>query len=153
MFLFSIPVCVNLLNHTFPRHDEWEKDLSLIHLHEEQDKRVILNPLLNPESRKAFHECYENFLTSICIPEIHSRAVAENIFNNSSSTRNSGPEEICYRYQAFPCLRVIKPSEFSIEPRCDMAYGHSIGPHVISYWRRGWRAALRERRSKRSRYS
>jgi len=103
------------------------KDLSLIHQHEEQDKRVLLKPLLNPESRRAFHECYENFVTSICIPEIHSRAMAENIFNNSSSTRNSGSEEICYRYQAFPCLRVMKPGEFSIGPHCDMAYGHSIG--------------------------
>jgi len=41
------------------------KYLSLIHQHEEQDKRVLLSPLLNPESRRAFHECYENFLTSI----------------------------------------------------------------------------------------
>lgn len=103
------------------------EDLSLIHQHEEQNKRVLLSPLLNPDSRNAFHECYDNFVTSICIPEIHSRAMSENIFNISSSTRNSGPEEICYRYQAFPCLRIMRPGEFSIGPHCDMAYGHSIG--------------------------
>jgi len=103
------------------------KDLSLLHQHEEKDKRILLGPLLDPDSRKAFHECYENFVTSICIPDIHSRAMSENIFNISSSTRNSDPQEICYRYQAFPCLRVMKPGEFSIGPHCDMAYGHSIG--------------------------
>jgi len=102
-------------------------DLSLMHQHKEQDKKVLLRPLLNPESRKGFHECYENFVTSICIPELHSRAMADNIFNISSSKRNSGTEEICYRYQAFPCLRVVKPGEFSIGPHCDMTYGHSIG--------------------------
>jgi len=103
------------------------EDLSLIHQHKEQNKRVLLSPLLDPDSRKAFHKCYDNFVTSICIPELHSRAMSENIFNITSSTRNSGPEEICYRYQAFPCLRVMRPGEFSIGPHCDISYGHSIG--------------------------
>jgi len=103
------------------------EDLSLIHQHEEQNKKKLLSPLLNPDSRKIFHECYENFVTSICIPEIHSKAMSDGLFNITSSTRNCGPEEICYRYQAFPCLRVMRPGEFSIGPHCDMAYGHSIG--------------------------
>merc|ERR1711957_1146490 len=103
------------------------EDLSLVHQHEEQNKKKLLSPLLNPDSRKIFHECYENFVTSICIPEIHSKAMSDGLFNITSSTRNCGPEEICYRYQAFPCLRVMRPGEFSIGPHCDMAYGHSIG--------------------------
>jgi len=103
------------------------EDLSLIHQHKEQNKKLILNPLLNPDSRKNFHECYENFVTSICIPELHSKAMSDGLFNITSSTRNCDPGEICYRYQAFPCLRVMRPGEFSIGPHCDMAYGHSIG--------------------------
>jgi len=103
------------------------KDLSRIHENEEQNKRTLLSPLLNPDCRKNFHECYHNFVTSICIPEIHSKAMSDGLFNISSSTRKCGPDEICYRYQAFPCIRVMKPGEFSIGPHCDMAYGHSIG--------------------------
>jgi len=98
------------------------EDLSLIHQHEEQDKRALLSKLLNLNSRKEFHECYDNFVTSICIPLIHSQGVSDNLF----STRFSGQQEVCYRYQAFPCIRVMKPGEFSIGPHCDMVYGHSI---------------------------
>lgn len=42
-------------------------------------------------------------------------------------TRDKESEKICYRYQAFPCIRVIRPGEFSIGPHCDMAHGHSMG--------------------------
>jgi len=99
------------------------EDLSLLHQYEQQDKKALLSKLLNPQSRRDFHECYDNFVTSICIPLIHSQAVSESMF----SIRNSDSKEICYRYQAFPCLRVMQPGEFSIGPHCDMAYGHSIG--------------------------
>lgn len=106
-------------------------DLSLIHEDEEQDKKRIMHPLLNRASRQAFHECYDNFVTSFCIPLLHSLAMMENIFNdNTSSNRsknNLHGQSISYRYQAFPCIRIMRPGEFSIGPHCDMAYGHSIG--------------------------
>lgn len=107
-------------------------DLSLTHTHEEQDKKRLMSPLLNRKARQPFHKCYDNFVTSFCIPLLHSLAMMENVFtDNNSSTRNKnnpdGRQSISYRYQAFPCIRIMKPGEFSIGPHCDMAYGHSIG--------------------------
>eukprot|EP00553_Chaetoceros_curvisetus_P011245 CAMPEP_0204635148 /NCGR_PEP_ID=MMETSP0717-20131115/30918_1 /ASSEMBLY_ACC=CAM_ASM_000666 /TAXON_ID=230516 /ORGANISM="Chaetoceros curvisetus" /LENGTH=376 /DNA_ID=CAMNT_0051653809 /DNA_START=40 /DNA_END=1170 /DNA_ORIENTATION=- len=101
------------------------EDLSLLHQHSIQDKRQLLSPLLEARSRKAFHQCYDNFVTSFCIPLLHSFGMVQKIFNDSS--RNMDPGKICYRYQAFPCIRAIRPGEFSIGPHCDMAYGHSMG--------------------------
>lgn len=106
-------------------------DLSQLHRHQIQDKRRLLEPLLDTKSRKAFHYCYDNFVTSFCIPLLHSLAMEPKIFNNSSSSRSfhhqNEPPKVCYRYQAFPCIRVVRPGEFSIGPHCDMSYGHSMG--------------------------
>lgn len=100
-------------------------DLSLIHQHPIQDKRTLLSPLLDEKKRRAFHQCYDNFVQTFCIPLLHSLAISQKMFHEFS--RNPHSEKIYYRYQAFPCLRVIRPDEFSIGPHCDMAYGHSIG--------------------------
>lgn len=100
-------------------------DLSLIHQHPIKDKRVLLSPLLDEKKRRAFHQCYDNFVQTFCIPLLHSLAISQKMFHESFHNPHS--QKICYRYQAFPCLRVIRPDEFSIGPHCDMAYGHSIG--------------------------
>jgi hypothetical protein len=122
---------------TFPLHSILATtlgvdDLSTIHQNPIQDKRSLLSPLLSAKKRQAFHECYENFVTSFCIPLLHSLAMKENLFHQFTSSSSSAVlginhDEICYRYQAFPCLRVIRPGEFSIGPHCDMSYGHSLG--------------------------
>jgi len=115
---------------TYPLHQHLAdiigvSDLSLIHQHPIQDKKTLLKPLLDSRKRKSFHKCYDNFVTSFCIPLLHSLAMRDNLFNDSR--RNTGEQNISYRYQAFPCIRVNRPGEFSIGPHCDMAYGHSIG--------------------------
>lgn len=123
-------------------------DLSLLHEHRIQDKRTLLSPLLDEKKRRAFHQCYDNFVQTFCIPLLHSLAISQKMFHDvvrssphhahcypsSSHHHHHHPhapypssEKICYRYQSFPCLRVIRPDEFSIGPHCDMAYGHSIG--------------------------
>ena len=104
-------------------------DLSMIHNHTIQDKKKLMKPLLDARKREAFHKCYDNFVTSFCIPLLHSLAMSDNLFNESSSSRqnNDHQRKISYRYQAFPCIRVNRPGEFSIGPHCDMAYGHSMG--------------------------
>lgn len=103
------------------------KDLSLLHEHEIKDKKTLLEPLLSKNLRRPFHECYDNFVTNFCIPLLHSIAMRENVLNTNRSSSNSHHQTICYRYQAFPCIRVIRPGDFSIGPHCDMAYGHSLG--------------------------
>mmetsp|Transcript_17808 Transcript_17808/g.21778 ORF Transcript_17808/g.21778 Transcript_17808/m.21778 type:complete len:516 (+) Transcript_17808:710-2257(+) len=100
-------------------------DLSLIHQHHIQDKKTLMKPLLDGKKRQGFHRCYDNFVTSFCIPLLHSLAIGDNLFNDSR--RNNGQQKIFYRYQAFPCIRVNRPGEFSIGPHCDMSYGHSMG--------------------------
>ena len=123
-FLFDIE--------TYPLHKILSKtlnikDLSLLHENKIKDKKILLEPLLSKKLRRPFHECYDNFVTNFCIPLLHSIAMRENVLNTNRSSSNSHHQTICYRYQAFPCIRVIRPGDFSIGPHCDMAYGHSLG--------------------------
>jgi hypothetical protein len=99
-------------------------DLSLLHTSEIQDKNTLLKPLLDRTSREPFHKCYDNFVTQFCIPLLHSVGVTERLFTNTTSIKD--PQQMCYRYQAFPCIRVVRPGEFSIGPHCDIVYGLSL---------------------------
>lgn len=100
------------------------EDLCQLHNHPSKDKKELLAPLLTREGRRQFHECYDHFVTSFCIPLLHSLAMTNHEFHSKSNTAAS---DVKYRYQAFPCLHVIRPGELSIDPHCDTAYGHSIG--------------------------
>lgn len=102
-------------------------DLSLLHEQPIKDKRMLLSNLLDRDARKIFHQCYDTFVTTFCIPLLHSIAISQNIFVASAPRDAAASTSITYRYQAFPCIRVIRPGEFSIGPHCDIAYGHSIG--------------------------
>lgn len=115
--------------HSYPIHEVLAdtlglSDLSKIHEHHIQDKRQLLEPLRCASSRRAFHKCYDQFVTLFCIPLLHSIAMKEKVLHTSTPADSS---RIVYRYQAFPCIRVIRPGELSIGPHCDAAYGHSIG--------------------------
>eukprot|EP00565_Helicotheca_tamesis_P008629 CAMPEP_0185729778 /NCGR_PEP_ID=MMETSP1171-20130828/7231_1 /TAXON_ID=374046 /ORGANISM="Helicotheca tamensis, Strain CCMP826" /LENGTH=393 /DNA_ID=CAMNT_0028398693 /DNA_START=1 /DNA_END=1182 /DNA_ORIENTATION=+ len=121
-------------NETYPLHRVLAESigvpsLSSLHKHGIQDKQLLLEPLLHRPTRLAFHECYDNFVTSFCIPLLHAVAMEQNIFNISAmaSSPMSSCAAVTYRYQAFPCLRIVRPGESSSEPHCDIAEGHSIG--------------------------
>lgn len=120
-FLFDV--------HTHPIHQILAetlgvKDLSLLHECEIQDKRLLMSSLLNKHSRRRFQQCYDNFVTSFCIPLLHSFAMTKKIFQSLSTEAST---KINYRYQAFPCIRIVRPGECSVGPDCDTAQGHSIG--------------------------
>jgi len=100
-------------------------DLSRLHEHNIKDKQKLLSPLLDAKKRNAFHRCYDNFVKNFCIPLIHSIAITQKMVNEFS--RNEESQKIRYRYQAFPCIRVIPPNELSLGPHCDMSSGHSMG--------------------------
>jgi len=115
--------------HTHPIHQALAdtigvSDLSTLHEHEIQDKRLLFAPLLDKYRRHRFHECYDNFVTSFCIPLLHEIAMQKNVFYTTSPRAST---KIVYRYQAFPSVRVVRPGEVSMEPHCDAALGHSIG--------------------------
>mmetsp|Transcript_45518 Transcript_45518/g.110751 ORF Transcript_45518/g.110751 Transcript_45518/m.110751 type:complete len:624 (-) Transcript_45518:614-2485(-) len=96
----------------------------------------IMAPLKNRELSMKFQESYDSFVTSFCIPLLHSIAMKENLFhsiNSNSSAVNLNLSSILsssrvnYRYQAFPSLRVVRPGDASHGPVCDTALGHSVG--------------------------
>jgi hypothetical protein len=117
-FLFDV--------HTHPINEVLAETLGiedLSRLHEEDDLQRLMTPLRTREGRRKFHESYDNFVTSFCIPLLHSLAMSNNVFY-AGSTKSSS---ISYRYQAFPCIRVVRPGDTSQGPQCDTANGHSIG--------------------------
>lgn len=108
--------------HSFPMHRLLAEalgveDLSCI---QGRDEEELLLPLLDAERRRAFHSAYDSFVTSFCIPLLHSLAIAKNIVHTSS-------DRITYRYQAFPTIQVRQPGSVASPPICDTALGHSIG--------------------------
>ncbi|CAE7839781.1 strG [Symbiodinium necroappetens] len=109
---------------TYPLHSVLAEALGVgsladVHKYQCRSKQELLSPLLDRGKRLRFHELYDVFVTSFCIPMLHSLALKMKILNTTS--------DAIYRYQAFPCLRVVRPGEFSIGPHCDTAYGHSMG--------------------------
>lgn len=115
--------------HSYPLHRILAEtlgveDLSQLHSHPTKNKKELLAPLLTRDGRRQFHECYFNFVTSFCIPLLHSLAWTKGVLQSTSLTLAS---DVKYRFQVFPCLRVILPGELSIDPHCETAHGHSIG--------------------------
>jgi hypothetical protein len=93
-------------------------DLSRVH---EFDQDSLLEPLLDRSRRQAFHVAYDSFVTSFCIPLLHSLAIGENTFHTGFC------DKITYRYQAFPSIQIATPGSASTGPVCDSVTGHSIG--------------------------
>uniref|UniRef100_A0A7S3LF27 Uncharacterized protein n=1 Tax=Amphora coffeiformis TaxID=265554 RepID=A0A7S3LF27_9STRA len=114
--------------YTFPLHTALANalqvpDLSKLHelLVPEQE---ALAPLRDPERRLSFHRIYDNFVTSFCIPLLHSLAISKKVLHNHS---RSSHDCITYRYQAFPCINVVRPGGAAKPPHCGAAQGHSVG--------------------------
>lgn len=105
------------------------EDLFKIHLeHTTKDKARLMAPLQNRGQRRAFHRCFDSFVTSHVIPLLHSQALSKDIFySNRHQLRQGKPQRIIYRYQAFPTINIVRPGECSIGPHCDLTQGHSIG--------------------------
>ncbi|KAL7500939.1 hypothetical protein ACHAWT_009697 [Skeletonema menzelii] len=65
-------------------------------------------------NRLHFQEEYDNFARTVCIPYLASLPTL--------SGKGTTPED--FYYQSFPCIRIVKPGEFSIGPHGDASYGH-----------------------------
>jgi hypothetical protein len=109
--------------HTHPLHTILAEtlgvsDLSKVH---EFGQDSLLEPLLDRSRRNAFHVAYDSFVTSFCIPLLHSLSIGDNTFHTFFS------DKITYRYQAFPSIQIVTPGSASTGPVCDSATGHSIG--------------------------
>lgn len=109
--------------HTHPLHEVLAETLGvrdLSKLHELVGLGEAMAPLLTRTGRRPFQEAYDAFVTSFCIPLLHSMAMSQNLFHGASS-------RISYRYQAFPKIRILKPGDASDGPHCGTSNGHSIG--------------------------
>lgn len=112
--------------HSFPLHTALADalqltDLSKIHQVEETQ---ALAPLLDPKQRLGFHRVYDNFVTSFCIPLLHSMAIANKVFHDHSRMAH---DCITYRYQSFPSINVVRPGATAKPPSCGVSQGYSLG--------------------------
>ena len=89
-------------------------DFDLSRLHEST------NPNFKDEMQLAFSQgchdfqkVYDDFVRLVCCPFVASL---------SSSTTAEPIKEVYY--QTFPCVRVVRPGDFSIGPHADSTYGH-----------------------------
>ena len=113
--------------HTYPLNASLTQalhvsDLSKIHV-EAPDN--VLSRLVDTGNRIGFQRDYDNFVTSFCIPLLHSFAISKKAFHSSSSDR------IVYRYQAFPTIHISQPGGDAQEPKCYGSDGFSIGSLVF----------------------
>ena len=93
------------------------EDLALLHQRYSQDKgrlkdrhekRTLLQSILDPIRRKPFHFNFVDFVLNFIAPHVKSVTRSRRIY-----------------FQSFPCIRVVRPGEFSIGPHCDASYGFS----------------------------
>lgn len=66
------------------------------------------------QSYSSFQSIYDEIVRTVCVP----------VLADKKKKKKEGTEELHYYYQAFPCIRIIQPNEFSIGPHADVAYGH-----------------------------
>jgi hypothetical protein len=123
--------------HSYPLNHALARAIGVPNLeciHELGQRDRILDPLLERANRQPFHEAYDFFVTSFCIPLLHSLALSQNLFDASF-----GLEQNCvtYRYQAFPTICVHNPcGRFPVSSNnkrntspvsCGVLEGHSLG--------------------------
>jgi hypothetical protein len=99
-------------------------DLTRLHQLGRTSDDLVLSLLRDPDRRRAFHAAFDGFVTSFCIPLVHSLAITQSVCHSSST---STADQITYRYQAFPSVRIVQPGDPASPPVCDTMLGHSIG--------------------------
>ena len=82
-----------------------ETDLSRLHEQKDAKDRLLFSLTQNYTE---FQEVFDRFVRQVCVPHLASFFDCDEMF-----------------YQAFPCVRVVQPKEFSIGPHSDLSYGHS----------------------------
>lgn len=107
----SYPLREELLDSCgFPKDTE----LTRLHLHPGA-KDLLLRRLTVSTvdgANGAFHGAFDRFVRQVCAEALARRAA------------EAWPGLDSIYYQAFPCLRIVQPGEFSIGPHADVAYGH-----------------------------
>jgi len=87
-------------------------DLSRLHENPTAKDRLLYSLTQTPGP---FREAYDAFVRGVCLPKM-ARAL------EATSTGSTPCNEIYC--QAFPCVRIVRPGDFSIGPHSDVSYGH-----------------------------
>ena len=98
------------LRQSFLKTARLPSDFDLSRLHENTNQNLKDELLLAFASNyRQFQTVYDDFVRRVCIPFV--------------ALMSEKPMEEVY-YQSFPCVRMIRPGEFSIGPHADTSYGH-----------------------------
>lgn len=84
-----------------------------------EEKRRLLQPMTDAGRRAIFQGGFDAFVLGHILPDM------------ASHLPNECEEDVLY-YQAFPCIRVVRPGEFSIGVHADVNYGFS--PANVNYY-------------------
>ena len=103
-------------------------DLTLLHEDLAAKKRALYSLSTKRDGRIKFQEVFDHFVRAVCAPHLISLLSQES--NESESTQSPACTEIYY--QAFPCIRIVQPHDFSIGPHADIMYGHH--PCTVNYY-------------------
>ena len=112
---------------------------------EENGKERAMASLARPENRVAFQAVFDRFVRGVCVPQLAALVQQQQQQQQQQQLQDEhkGEEEeddvneeeggeLVFYYQAFPCVRVVQPGEFSIGPHADVSYGHS--PASINFY-------------------
>eukprot|EP00603_Paraphysomonas_imperforata_P009801 CAMPEP_0114477076 /NCGR_PEP_ID=MMETSP0104-20121206/15141_1 /TAXON_ID=37642 ORGANISM="Paraphysomonas imperforata, Strain PA2" /NCGR_SAMPLE_ID=MMETSP0104 /ASSEMBLY_ACC=CAM_ASM_000202 /LENGTH=907 /DNA_ID=CAMNT_0001651941 /DNA_START=12 /DNA_END=2735 /DNA_ORIENTATION=+ len=111
---FSFNTTQHMLREAFMNSSGLPGDMELSRLHENPDTKDDMFANLT-RAPGPFQEAFDRFVTEVCAPHMAAMFECDEIY-----------------YQAFPCIRVVQPDEFSIGPHADVAYGHH--PCSINYY-------------------
>jgi len=71
-----------------------------------EEKKILCAGILNKNSRLIFHKAYDELVRGVVAPHVASIHHTNTLY-----------------IQSFPCIRIVRPGEFSIGPHADIAYG------------------------------
>lgn len=84
------------------------------HRKERHHKRELLAPLLHAQKREIFQTVYEKLILEYILPHVQATLPLSSRTNEMY-------------FQAFPCVRLVRPGEFSIGIHADCSYGFQAG--------------------------
>lgn len=82
------------------------------------DKLMLMGPLLDRVRRQNFHEVFDDFVRNFILPNLEKEMLG---FPSHAIDIDT------FYYQCFPCVRIVRPGEFSIGIHADCIYGHHPG--------------------------
>ncbi|KAL9188543.1 hypothetical protein ACHAXT_006921 [Thalassiosira profunda] len=114
---FAFDVCKWKLREKFLESCGLASDFDLSRLHEQSEPNFKDEMLFAFAKDHRFHQVYDEFVRTVCCPFVASMS--------------DEPVDELY-YQSFPCVRVVRPGDFSIGPHADCNYGHH--PSSINFY-------------------